>query len=764
MSDGKILEAKIVDADQLAKEFKEHSVAEFFKKNKQMLGLYGKVRTLTTVIHEYVTNSIDACEEVNILPDIDVKIEEIGPEYYEVTEKDNGPGLTKDTVGKALGQLLAGTKFHRMIQSRGQQGIGACMKSDTLVPMADGSIHTIKEIVDKNMAGEEVLSLDLDSLKLVPGKIVKCWKPKNPLFVKIKTIEGREISLTPENPVLVLQEGKPAWIRADEVNAGMKIAAPNNSFAASYSALYNKNISRSSLKQVLQTVGVQGKTGKELNLLAESDASWLEIKKVVFEKNKEEFVYDLEIEKHHNFVAGGIICHNSGCTMLAQMTTGKPTRVITGTGKGKPFSLELSIDPKLNRPKIANMKELNREFRGLAVQAKFKGVLYRDSEQGPLEYLRRTAIANPHAQIRFTDPTEQKFLFKRSANAIPRPPVAVKPHPKGVTVDEIVTLSKYTSARSVSSFLRNDFDRMGQKSLEEIVKKVSFDLKKDPKQLRWDEAEEIVKAFKSIDFIAPSSDALRPIGEERIKKSLLNIVEPEFLHVLTRKPQVYAGGFPFQVEVSIAYGGKAGRTVSGAEGQEKRLEIMRFANRAPLLFDAGNCAITKAVHSVDWKRYDIKDIENAAVTVLVNFISVYVPYTGAGKQAIADEDEVVEEIRLALMQSGRKAGRYISTKRKEAEKQMKREVFYKYIPEIVNALNAITKAEKGTLEKRLRKMVLLKLKLDEEKEAKEMGEQNAEENGEERQAEEKAGKKEEEEAGKGKKEEKPKKRKGKKGS
>ncbi len=573
MSDGKILESKIVDAEHMAKEFKEHSVAEFFKKNKQMLGLYGKVRTLTTVIHEYVSNSIDACEEANILPDIEVKIEEISPEYYEIMVKDNGPGLTQETVGKALGQLLAGTKFHRLIQSRGQQGIGA-----------------------------------------------------------------------------------------------------------------------------------------------------------------------------------------SGITMLSQTTTGKPTRVITGTGKGKPISLEISIDPKLNRPKIANLKELDRDFRGLAVQAKIKGILYRDSEQGPLEYLRRTAIANPHTQIKFTDPTGQKFLFKRSAAAIPKPPIAVKPHPKGVTVDEIVTLSKYTKARNVSSFLRSDFDRMGQKSLEQISKKVSFDLKKDPKQLRWDEAEEIVKAFKATDFIAPSADALRPIGEERIKKSLENIVEPEFSHVLTRKPQVYSGGFPFQVEIGICYGGKSGRTVQGNEGQEKRLEIMRFANRAPLLFDTGNCAITKAVHSIDWKRYDIKDIDRAPVTILVNFLSVYVPYTGAGKQAIADEEEILEEIRLALMQSGRKAGRYISTKRKEAERMMKRELFYKYIPEIVAALNAITNDNKEMLDKKLRKIVLTKLKLDDAKDAKEAKE-NGEANGEEEagKKEEKKGKEEEKKEPKKEEKKKPKK-------
>jgi DNA topoisomerase-6 subunit B len=146
---------------------------------------------------------------------------------------------------------------------------------------------------------------------------------------------------------------------------------------------------------------------------------------------------------------------------------------------------------------------------------------------------------------------------------------------------------------------------------------------------------------------------------------------------------------------------------------------MRFANRVPLLFDTGNCALTKAVQTVDWKRYDIKDPENSPVTVFVNFISVHIPYTGAGKQAIADEEEVLEEIRLALMQTGRKAGIYISHKRREAENQQKRLMFYKYIPEICRALSTITKANEDTMKKNMEKMVLAKLQLDEKKEEEE---------------------------------------------
>src|SRR3989344_5175892 len=317
-------------AEELQKEFKEHSVAEFFKKNKQMLGLTGKIRTLTTIIHEYVTNSLDACEENRILPDITVKILEIGEEYYEITVQDNGPGLTKETVGKAFGQLLAGTKFHRRVQQRGQQGIGA-----------------------------------------------------------------------------------------------------------------------------------------------------------------------------------------SGATMLAFGTTGKPIQVVTGNGKNA-FMCELTIDSKTNQPKILKMEDVEKPFKGTAVKARFKDIKYQRSEQGPFEYLRRTAIANPHAKITLVEPDNTKTVFDRTANEIPPRPIEVPPHPRGMTIDELLEMSHVTKARKVSAFLKSDFDRMGEKAIEEIQKKVHFDLEKDPKKLVWEEAEEIVKAIKTIQFIAPSLDGLSPIGEERI--------------------------------------------------------------------------------------------------------------------------------------------------------------------------------------------------------------------------------------------------------
>ncbi len=480
-------------------------------------------------------NSLDACEEHHVLPELTVKITEIGEEHYELSVQDNGPGLTKETVGKAFGQLLAGTKFHRRIQQRGQQGIGA-----------------------------------------------------------------------------------------------------------------------------------------------------------------------------------------AGATMLALGTTGKPIQVITGDGKHA-FMSELTIDSKTNQPKIIKMDDIDKPFKGTAVKARFKDIKYQRSEQGPFEYLRRTAIANPHAKVTLFEPDGTKTIFDRTSNELPPRPIEVPPHPRGMTIDELLEMSHVTKARKVSAFLKTDFDRMGEKAIEEIEKKVHFDLEKDPKKLVWEEAEEIVKAFKTIQFIAPRTDGLRPIGEERIEKSVKEIVEPEFLSVVERKPAVYQGGFAFQVETAVGFGGNAGRVLGKDEqgNETRKMEIMRFANRVPLLFDSGGCALTKAVQTVDWKRYGIKDLDNAPLTVFIHILSVHIPYTGAGKQAVADEEEVMEELRLALMDTGRKIYRYVALKKREEEKQQKRKLFMKYAAEVAYGLQELTKEKKETIEKKLLQIVLNRLKIEEEQMAKE---------------------------------------------
>jgi DNA topoisomerase-6 subunit B len=501
------------------KEFKEHSIAEFFKKNRQMLGYSGKIKSLTTVVHEYVTNSLDACEEVAILPDIFVQVERLGAEHFRIINEDNGPGIPKKFVGKAFGKMLAGTKFHRFRQARGQQGIGA-----------------------------------------------------------------------------------------------------------------------------------------------------------------------------------------SGCVMYGQITTGKPTKVVSGQGKGTIYDCMLTIDTKTNEPKITEEKEYPGTMRGTRIETEIKDVMYQKSEYGPDEYIRRTALANPHAKITYIDPDGQTVIYDRSVKVVPAVPKETKPHPKGVEVDDLLTFANKTTARTVKSFLSTEFTRMSSQKATEIEKLVHFDMNKRPRDMTWDEAEQVVKAIRETSFVAPPTDCLIPISEEHLDKALASVLQPEFKMVLTRPPAVFRGGVPFVVEVALAYGGKAGRPATNGNGEASdRMEIMRFANRVPLLFDSGACALSKAVQSIEWKHYDIKP--DVPITVLVNFTSIYVPYTGAGKQAVSDEEEIIKEIRLALMDAARGVGRYVSGVRRKYERETRMKQLLRYVQPVAESIAKLTGKSEKLIDAKLKELV-----------------------------------------------------------
>ncbi|HEV8050190.1 MAG TPA: DNA topoisomerase VI subunit B, partial [Thermoplasmata archaeon] len=111
-------------AQQLAAKQREISVAEFFERNRQILGFDNPLRALLTTVKEGVDNSLDACEEAQVLPDIKVEIAKEGLDRLRVAVEDNGPGILKREIPNVFGRLLYGSRFHANRQSRGQQGIG----------------------------------------------------------------------------------------------------------------------------------------------------------------------------------------------------------------------------------------------------------------------------------------------------------------------------------------------------------------------------------------------------------------------------------------------------------------------------------------------------------------------------------------------------------------------------------------------------------------------------------------------------------------
>jgi DNA topoisomerase-6 subunit B len=111
-------------AEDMAARQRDISVAEFFTKNRHLLGFDSPLKSLLTAVKEAVDNSLDACEEAGIPPDVLVELHELAENRYRMVVEDNGPGILPEQVGKVFGKLLYGSKFHKLSQSRGQQGIG----------------------------------------------------------------------------------------------------------------------------------------------------------------------------------------------------------------------------------------------------------------------------------------------------------------------------------------------------------------------------------------------------------------------------------------------------------------------------------------------------------------------------------------------------------------------------------------------------------------------------------------------------------------
>ncbi|MEL6498157.1 MAG: DNA topoisomerase VI subunit B [Planctomycetota bacterium] len=160
-------------AETMAAKQRDISVSEFFAKNRHLLGFDNPRKALLTTIKEAVDNALDACEEAGILPDIEVKIEEITPPpspqkagRYRVTVTDNGPGIVRRQVENIFGKLLYGSKFHRLKMSRGQQGIGISA-AGMYGLMTTGKPMVIHTRPKKNKPAHHI-ELAMDTTKNVP--------------------------------------------------------------------------------------------------------------------------------------------------------------------------------------------------------------------------------------------------------------------------------------------------------------------------------------------------------------------------------------------------------------------------------------------------------------------------------------------------------------------------------------------------------------------------------------------------------------------
>ncbi|MBI5797532.1 DNA topoisomerase VI subunit B [Candidatus Woesearchaeota archaeon] len=392
----------------------------------------------------------------------------------------------------------------------------------------------------------------------------------------------------------------------------------------------------------------------------------------------------------------------SAAALYGQLTTGKPIKIISKIGpKAKAHYYELHLNTKTNEPEIIKDEERDWENKdhGTKVQIELEGK-YQQGKLGVDEFLQLTAISNPEASIIYKAPSAEPVEFARASKELPREAKEIQPHPYGVELGTLMRMLRETKAHTLQSFLQQDFCRVSSAVAKEICEKAGIEERTKPSAIAREQVEKIFNAIKQVKIMAPPTDCLSPIGEEQMLKGLKKEINAEFYAAVTRSPVVYRG-FPFQLEIAIAYGGDLPK--------EELARVIRYANRVPLQHQSGACALTKSIIQTAWKNYGLSQSKGSLplgpLVIMVHIASVWVPFTSESKEAVASYEEIIKEVKLGLQDAGRKLASYIRKTVRAREQQERVDLFEKYIPELAAALSILTGEKKKELEEELEKIL-----------------------------------------------------------
>ena len=395
----------------------------------------------------------------------------------------------------------------------------------------------------------------------------------------------------------------------------------------------------------------------------------------------------------------------TGVVMYSQLTTGKHTRVISKVAEeATAVYVEIGLDTKKNKA-ITRNRRRDHWFdgeggvikHGVRVEAEMKAK-YQRGKQSVHQYLRMTSIVNPHASISLKVVDEEGGIidegnWPRVTEVLPRSVQEIRPHPHGQEIGSFQRFLRDAEARKMTSFLRHNFSGVSMRAAREILELAGVDEARKPNSINAQEAEAMLNAFKEVKLLAPPTDCLSPIEDLLIKKGLSKAIDSKFVSTVTRTPSVSVGN-PFQVEVGLIFG-----TDLPADGP---VEVLRFANRVPLMYQQGGCLLTKSIESVDWKKYGLehpggRGIPKGPAAILVHLASTNVQFTSEAKEALADNEEVVNEFRLALQEVGRGLRNHKRKSKQREKAKEKFELVNVILPEISVKASAILGREEPDL-------------------------------------------------------------------
>ncbi len=379
----------------------------------------------------------------------------------------------------------------------------------------------------------------------------------------------------------------------------------------------------------------------------------------------------------------------TGVVMYSQLTTGSKTHVISKIkSDSSAVHVDLGLDTRKNKATKSNeirdvwFEDGEEVVSGLKINTVMKAK-YQRGRQSVHQYLRMTSIVNPHATIQLiVRDVDGEIIDQghwiRTTEKLPRVVEEIKPHPHGIHLGQLQRMLKEADERKLTSFLRHNFSGVSMRAAKEILGKAELEEGRTPVRIKADEAQAMLDSFQEVKLLAPPTDCLSPIEEILIKKGLSKAIDSRFASTVTRKPAVSQGN-PFQIEVGLVFGGDL-----AADGP---IEVLRFANRVPLMYQQGGCLLTKALESVDWKRYGLdhpggKGLPKGPAAVLIHLASTNVQFTSEAKEAVSDNEEVFEEIRKAMLEVGRGLKNHLKKSKQRKKAQEKFDLINIILPEI----------------------------------------------------------------------------------
>ncbi len=399
----------------------------------------------------------------------------------------------------------------------------------------------------------------------------------------------------------------------------------------------------------------------------------------------------------------------SAATTWAQLTNAKGALVLSKTpNMRKAVRAQVDVDIKSNTGVLRNKETLDWDKKsGVRVEFVIDGRVQLNGDGGLVTYLEGTVLVNPHLTVKYKLLDADWVTIERVSNEVPDIPEATLPHPHTFKLGEFITHATLYGKISLDKFLKTGFSRINDQTIKDFIAKgLPKNLLDKPLSVLKDEDyKKIFQAIQNTDLMAPSTKSVLTVGEESLSKSIQRLGEIDFFSVVTRKPAI-CDFKPVVVEVALA------RFLNRNLEADEPVQLLRFANRVPLQFDKSGCAITRAIESVNWKSYGVSqpkgNLPLGPYIFAVSIVSPFIKFKNASKETIDASEELVEELRRALMQAGQKLSRHIRKEHKEADLERKLAHIEQFGPILVEALVRITKsndARKKKAEEGLRKLL-----------------------------------------------------------